>query len=277
MYYLAGERKYRPRTVLGAFYPIKGLVKHLLDVGGLKSNPFDSLRLPQKDTAQRALVSQEEVLALLDACERQRNPRQVALARVCIAILIYAGLRRSEMLDLTTDDVDLKENEIRIRKGKGEKERYVWICEPCSQAIREWLAVREQDAATDYLLLVDKRRRLYHDGLKTLFDEIKAVAGMSHRADVTPHCLRHFYASNLLQNGAPLNAISRALRHSALSTTADYLRVQDAAVKRIAALSTLSPTTQGTVSASPGSAEDAKTHLPVTNERHRVRLIRRER
>jgi site-specific recombinase XerD len=112
-------------------HPIIGLGAFLVENGVLEKNPAKALTMPKKDAAKRLLVTDTEVLQLLAACERQRNPRQVALSRALLSVLVYAGLRREELLSLHVTDVDFSEGSVLVRNGKGGKSRVVYVCEDC--------------------------------------------------------------------------------------------------------------------------------------------------
>jgi site-specific recombinase XerD len=239
LYYLSGEKKYRPRTIRGVFYPIKGLARHLVENGALAENPCLSIKMPKKDAAVRLTVSADEVAALLAACERQYKPRQIALSRAILCVLVYGGLRRSELMNLRLSNFNGDEKSILIANGKGNKSRKVFVCETCLAALREWLAMREPDTTTDYLFTFDRSRRVHERGLHTIVEQVKAAAGMADRTTLTPHVLRHFYASHLMQQGAPLTSIQHALGHANLTTTAQYLHVNEQSLREIASLSEL--------------------------------------
>jgi|SRR5579884_280277 len=240
LYALVG-RSCRPRTIHGYFHSIKGLGEFLIAQGVLTENPAKALTLPKKDAAQRKMVTDEEIAQLLQACERQRNPRQVAFSRAILAVLVYGGLRRQELLDLKLEDVCLKEQSILIRRGKGSKSRRIYICQDCVDALQEWLALRPKDCKHNYLFAFDKNRRIHRNGLHTLVEELKAVAGLRDNKNIVPHSLRHACATRLLRNGADLRSIQAFLGHSQLQTTAIYLHTSEEQLRNIAHLSALIP------------------------------------
>ena len=125
-YSLSG-RKLRPRTIQNCFYPVKSLCIFLIKNNVLTANPCDDLTLPKKDAAVRLDVSEEEIVALLEATRRQRNPRRVALCHAVFSVLVNAGLRRQELLGLRVGDIDLKQRSILVRCGKGSKSRKVYV------------------------------------------------------------------------------------------------------------------------------------------------------
>jgi integrase/recombinase XerC len=142
------ERKLRPRTLRSAFHPLRGLGAYLVAQGLLASDPSRQVMLPKKDAAQCVVTFETEIVRLLEACERQANPRQVALSRAILCVLVYAGLRRQELLDLKLRDADMEDQSILVRSGKGRKSRKVYPCQECLVALREWLAVRGSVSTT---------------------------------------------------------------------------------------------------------------------------------
>lgn len=232
------ERQKRPRTIRSAFSPIQSLGTFLVEQGVLEENPCLKVKMPKKDAAIRQLVSDQEVGRLLDACERQRSAKEIALSRALLSVLIYGGLRRQELLDLHLSDVNLDDGSILVRCGKGSKSRKVFVYKDCVAALQEWVAIRPENV-DGYLWSYNHARRISENKLKTTVETVKAIAGLR-EARITPHALRHNCASRLMANGANLGAISNFLGHTNLSTTQIYLHVNEEQLRGIAALGALS-------------------------------------
>src|SRR5262249_55535503 len=156
-------------------HPVRSFGAFLVTNGVLTENPAKQVNLPKRDQARRQVVTEEEIAALLQAVERQRNSRKIAFQRAVLSVLIYGGLRRQELLDLHTGDVDLSECSITVRSGKGQKGRRVYVCDDCIHALREWVAVRPA-APIPYLFAYDVKRRLHFNGLRSLLETVKATA-----------------------------------------------------------------------------------------------------
>lgn len=241
--YQMSARRLRPRSINTAFHGVRGLCVFLVENGAITENPTTKLIMPKKDAVERRTVSEEEIALLLEACERQPNPRQIALYRALLSVLVYGGLRRAEVCDLHVDDVNLKEGSILIRQGKGKKSRKVFVCTDCIAAMREWLAVRESDTKHDYLFALDRLRRVHNQGIATLVNNLKATAGLRDHTNIVPHALRHACATRLMQNGADLRSIQSFLGHSSLTVTALYLHTSEEQLRNIAELGALKPRT----------------------------------
>src|SRR5262249_33098732 len=111
LYHLSGNGL-RPRTIRLAFNALRSFGRFLVENGALAENPAAEITLPKLDAAQRLIVTDADVAALFDACERQYAPRQVALCRAVLSVLCYGGLRRAEVYNLRVDDVNLPEKSL---------------------------------------------------------------------------------------------------------------------------------------------------------------------
>lgn len=239
LYHLSGKGL-RPRTIRGAFHPIRGLSVFLVEHGALEENPAASIGLPKKDAARRLTVSREEVLRLFDACERQPKPRQIALSRALLSVLVFGGLRRQELCDLHTTDFSPEDGSLLVRSGKGSKSRKVFLPADGIAALNEWLAQRGECREL-FLFMLDVRRRVHHGGIASILETLKAIAGLTGNDAIKPHSLRHFAATNLLQNGADIRAVQQFLGHSLLTTTAAYVHCDEERLRSIAHLAALIP------------------------------------
>jgi integrase/recombinase XerC len=161
-----------------------------------------------------------------------------------LAVFVFAGLRRQEALDLRLDDYDAQDGTLRVRHGKGDKERAVFLCETARHALDEWLVYRPKDSRLDWLFMMDRNRRVGQDAVRAIVEELAAGAGYREAPDIRPHSLRHFYASHLLHAGADLESIRQLLGHSDLRTTAIYLHSDQKRLRDVADLSDLSAPTE---------------------------------
>jgi integrase/recombinase XerD len=172
-----------------------------------------SLRLPR-------VIPELEVRKLIEegprGCCEKRD-------RALIELLYGTGLRASEALRLGIDDVDLSEGMLFVRQGKGGKDRVVPFGERVRQAIRVYLR-EERPTCPGPLFLSIRRRALTREGLEALVARAAGHAGIP-RA-VSPHRLRHSYATHLLRYGAPLVAIQALLGHASLVSTEVYLSLE---------------------------------------------------
>ena len=242
----------RPRTIHSIFNPLRGLGVYLAETGILPSNPALLVKLPKKDAAIRRVVTRDEAVALLDACERQSYNHDIALSRALLNVCVYGGLRRQEMLDLKTGDVDLEDGSILVRSGKGAKSRKVFVCEQCVSALREWRTFRERmpqrkgerqgtPFAHDWLWAWNWQKRISAEGAAGILTTLKAIAGLKTHTDITFHSLRHFAATNLMRSGADLRSVQSFLGHSSIAVTAAYLHTDEERLRQVAQLGAIMP------------------------------------
>jgi site-specific recombinase XerD len=225
----------RPRTRRGYFIPLRGLYSMLIEHGAAEINPFKEVKLPKKDAPDQRLVTDEECRALWEAAGRLRSPVEAAQSRAFFACMLFGALRRKELLDLKIGDVVVSEGVLRVRRGKGEKPRTLYLCPEAVEALNQWLRLRPA-ACHDYLWTIDRGRRLGEAGMKRLMETVMAVAGYAGNPRITCHALRHAAATRLLHHGADLESIRDFLGHTQLQTTAIYLHSEMSHLRNVAAL-----------------------------------------
>jgi integrase/recombinase XerC len=213
----------RKITVLSVFFGF------LMDLGELNSNPARRIPLPKPASRIPNAISEEDAQQLIGAAE---SPFE----RAMLLLMLTAGLRRSEVGAIRLEDVDL-ENEALLVRGKGAKQRMVPLMPQTAEAIRNYLAARP-NVDQPYLFLSPQGQRLANDFLNRTLRRILARAGLAKR--ITPHMLRHTFATHLVRNGVDVRTVQELLGHSDLETTANYLhsdtRAKQTAVAPIASL-----------------------------------------
>ena len=213
-----------------------------LHAEGLRADdPTGTLDSPRKGRALPKIMSERETGRLLDRAAEETQTaaggaRVAALRLHALVELLYAtGLRVSELVSLPVN-VALRDERYFMVRGKGNKERVVPLSEAARKAMRAWLEERRRDqgsadsrwlfpAASDTGYLA---RQVFARELKGL----AARAGIA-AAKVSPHVLRHAFASHLLQNGADLRAVQQLLGHADISTTQIYTHVLEERLVRL--------------------------------------------
>jgi integrase/recombinase XerC len=219
---------------------VRTFLRYLRREGIIEDDPGALVATPKRDIRMPAHLSEQEIVALIAAA-----PDTTPLGRRDRAILelFYAsGLRLSELVGLDLDDVNLSGRMSRVR-GKGGKERLVPFNTSAAKAIRAYLNDREalvragQEGRPSTLSRQASRQRHalfvnYRGGRLTVrsVDRLvrRYVAATSARMGISPHALRHSFATHLLQRGADLRAIQELLGHAQLSTTQRYTHVNAA-------------------------------------------------
>ncbi|MGA2794235.1 MAG: site-specific tyrosine recombinase XerD [Roseiarcus sp.] len=215
--------------------------KHLYLEGRRADDPTMAIEGPRRSRPIPKVLSVAEVDRLLavareglEAGERPAAERLKAARLSCLVELLYAsGLRVSELLGLPKSAARAREPLIAVR-GKGAKERLVPISEPAQAAIRLYLAFLEGRAGaakSPWLFPADSQSG--HLTRQAFARELKALAASAGLAGsrISPHALRHAFASHLLQNGADLRVVQELLGHADISTTQIYTHVLDERAK----------------------------------------------
>ena len=222
---------------------IRQLYRFAYEEGWRSENPAIRISGPGKDKRLPKTLSVEEVDALLEAArDRGRTAPEQIRNRALMELLYATGMRVSELVTLPVAAARGNPAMLLVR-GKGGKERMVPLSPPAREAVRDWLTARdaaEEDARvkrrvppSKFLFpSTGKEGHLTRQGFHALLKEIAVMAGIS-PARVTPHVLRHAFATHLLQGGADLRVIQTLLGHADLSTTEIYTHVLDERLKEL--------------------------------------------
>ena len=196
----------------------------LEEEGAVAANPTDTLSRPKQGMHLPETLTEEQVRALVDAFQ---GDTPVALRNKAMMELLYAcGLRASELVTLTCDDLHLDEAFLRCT-GKGGKQRVVPIGSSAVAALREWLGRGRPGWTLKYddgsLFVSSRGRGLRRETLWRIVGEAARLGGLE--GHVHPHTLRHCFATHLLSRGANIRAIQEMLGHADISTTQIYTHV----------------------------------------------------
>lgn len=219
---------------------IRQLHRFLYAEGTRGDDPAAILEGPRRPPALPKILSVEEVEQLLAAAHMaiadapEKSPTRLAAARIaCLLELLYAtGLRVSELVGLPKTAAKRAEPLILVR-GKGGRERLVPISEPARRAITVFRGLLEAAGQANGPWLFPAESQSGHLSRQVFARDLKTVAARAGigAARVSPHVLRHAFASHLLQNGADLRVVQELLGHADISTTQIYTHVLDARMK----------------------------------------------
>ena len=218
---LMGPRKYTPVSVRRKIAALRSYFTLQKREGRRTDNPAQDVPPPKAPKRLPHVMSEPEVGKLLRTQVAGKSDEQ-RLRDIAMMELLYAsGIRRAELVGLNLSDVDLDRRLMRVI-GKGNKQRTVFINQASSEAIRSYLGVRPR--STDEALFLSKRKsRLSHRQAWVIFRQFAQLSGLTKH--VTPHVMRHSFATHLLENGADLMTIKELLGHESLSTTQIYTNV----------------------------------------------------
>ncbi len=215
-------------SVAHDLYALSSLFKFLVREGVLSHNLIDDIKVPRVKKPLPRVVSLSEIKELLkSAATTPKEKRDVAMA----ALTFASGLRVSELVSLRLNSLSWSEETVRV-VGKGNKERLVPVGKVALELIRDYLAVRDSFAPKDDALFVSRLGR----GMSTraaeyALDALVRRAGLN--LDISPHKLRHSFATELVSGGADLRAVQEMLGHSSLAATQVYTHVNLERLKEI--------------------------------------------
>ncbi len=218
-----------PGTINVTLKHLLALWRDLADQGHAVDASLDRLRLlPVPDSLPRHLSDAES--AQLEAYVQSRlasaDPA-LRLVNACFFVLAHTGLRATECVDLQGQDLDLAAGRLRVRLGKGQRERVVYLSETTRQALTAYLGAPRRLPDAALWQQPDGQPLTY----SRLYRDIQALGPAAGVADVSPHRLRHTLATRLLNSGMDVTRIQKLLGHEHLSTTLIYARVADPTVE----------------------------------------------
>jgi integrase/recombinase XerD len=176
---------------------------------------------PKRKRKSPTYLTESEASRLIEACE---NAKEEAI----ISVLLYSGLRVSELCALDKTDVDYEDKVIHVRKGKGNTDEYVAIDSEALECVRTLLIERRD--AKPFIFTNRRGSRYTRKGIALIVRAVAERAGISKH--ITPHVLRHTLATNLLKNGCSLPFIQQQLRHRQIETTMVYLHSDKEMLKK---------------------------------------------
>jgi len=183
----------------------------------LKKDPTSNIARPRKEKVLPDVLSKEEVDAVIKAAETVKS-------RLMIKMLYYTGLRVSELVNLKVSDINLEKGEALI-KGKGNKQRRVFFTPRLHDSLKEWLSAHPQN-----IFLFSKEKPLTTRNIQKILNKISKKLGL--QKPLTPHKLRHSFATHLLESGSDIRTIQALLGHENLSTTQIYTHLTDELYKK---------------------------------------------
>jgi site-specific recombinase XerD len=230
-----GGRALSRPTVARKLAAIKSFYGHMVERGALEQNPADLVPSPRRPRGLPRALRADEVQRLLDRIPA-RTPLEVR-DRALFELAYSCGLRCEEIVNLDLDSTDFDAEELRVL-GKGSKTRLVPIGEPAQAALERYLSTarpvlgreRARPEAERALFLSKSGRRLSASDVRRRLQLWLRTASVAGR--ISPHVLRHSFATHLLEGGADLRTIQELLGHASLSTTQLYTRVESGRLRR---------------------------------------------
>ncbi len=191
----------------------------------LQVETAEGLRPPRRSQSLPKYLTESEAKRLVNAAEG--TSRDYA----AILLLLYGGFRVSELVNLEVGNIDFEERTIRVKSGKGDKDRLVIVPPQVMEAVRAWITHRPK-TGNDYLFPgKGGRTHLSPATIQRAVSKAADQAGIG--KEVTPHVLRHTLATTLLRRGGDIRFIQRILGHASIATTQVYTHLDDRELKRM--------------------------------------------
>ncbi len=225
------DRGYQHRSTARALSAIKRLFKYLIRTQQRSTNPTALTQAPKLAPSLPKSLSEQDVEKLL-SCQNDDDPIEVR-DNVMLELLYATGLRVTELVGLTISNISLQQNVVRV-VGKGNKERLVPMGEVAADALANYLKNYRPMLLTKESDVVFPSKRGTQMTRQTFWHRIKhyaKVAGIN--GHLSPHTLRHAFATHLLNHGADLRVVQMLLGHSDLSTTQIYTHVANERLKSL--------------------------------------------
>ena len=229
--YLYGQN-YTKSTTARKLATLRSFYKFLIRRGAVAASPLTSIRTPKQEKRLPKCLDLDQVQKLLDA----PGDADVLSARdkAMLEVLYSSGIRVSELVELEMADLDLQEGVLRV-KGKGRKDRLTPIGSQAIKAIQRYFEIRNTDPRCQQsrdavrVFLNKHGESLSTRSVRRKLDKYLVSAGLD--PGISPHTLRHSFATHLLNNGADLRSVQELLGHQSLSTTQIYTHLTTARMK----------------------------------------------
>lgn len=225
------DKNYCKSTVARKLATLRSFYKFLVRRAYLTTNPVAAIRTPKQDKRLPKCLEIEQIEKLLS------NPDTTTLLgardRAMLEMLYSTGMRVSELVAMNVSDLDLAQSVVNVR-GKGKKQRMIPLGPGATQSVLHYLDLRRKDvrqptSETDALFINKHGQRLSTRSVRRKLDKYLLDAGLD--LSVSPHTLRHSFATHMLKRGADLRSVQEMLGHQSLSTTQIYTHLTGSTVK----------------------------------------------
>ncbi|MDD5019190.1 MAG: tyrosine recombinase XerC [Candidatus Omnitrophica bacterium] len=220
------ERNLTARSTARKLSSLRSFFRFLVKDGYLKVNPTDAVSSPKQEKTLPKFLTEGEAVSLIEA------PDETTVLgsrdRAMLETLYSTGMRISELVGLKEDDVDFIGGTVKVY-GKGKKERLLPIGDRALKAIRNYL--KKRHTASRFIFLNKNKKALGARGFRKVLN--KYVLKASLKEHISPHTLRHSFATHLLNRGADLRSVQELLGHANLSTTQIYTHLTTEKLKSV--------------------------------------------
>lgn len=225
------HHNYSKKTIARHISSLRSFFKYLEKEGRIENNPMLLISNPKLDKRLPNILNYEQVEELLE-CPDLNTP--IGIRDACMLEVLYStGIRVSELVGLQLSNLYLNRHQIKVL-GKGNKERYVLFGSPCFKKLGAYLNIRNELLKGEnhsYVFVDAHGRPLTTHGVRYILN--KYTKGKDFKTRVTPHTIRHTFATDMLNEGADLKTVQELLGHENLSTTQVYTHVSNERLRRV--------------------------------------------
>ena len=225
------KKKLSKRSIARKYSSIRTFYNYLEKNNILENNIFNLLENPKKEKKLPRFINEYELDKMFEIPDNSPKGQR---DRLILELLYGTGVRVSELVNIKINDIDFNNNSIKVR-GKGNKDRYVFYGKYCKEAINNYIKNGRisllNGQTSDYLLLNRFGKNISVVSIRKILNEI--INKCSLDIKISPHVLRHTFATHLLNEGADIMHVKELLGHSSLSTTSIYTHVTNEKIKEV--------------------------------------------
>ena len=213
------EKELKPRTVRNKLSALKSFYNYLMEENLVEKDPTKNIDFPKIEDSLPIYLDKRQLAQFMElTIDNQRD-------RVIIEMLYATGVRISELLDIKVSDIKWDTRQIWIRKGKGNKERFVLFTPECAERLKVYL--EHNKIGSEYLFTNKSGKPFTTTYIELIFRKYSKELGFR----ITPHIMRHTFAAHLSEKGMPISYIQDLMGHENINTTRIYTRLSDKARK----------------------------------------------
>lgn len=216
---------YSNKTISRHLSSLRSFYNYLVEIKILKTNIYKRIRNPKLEKKLPNYLNVNEIETILDSLKEGTKEE---IRNKCLFEILYStGIRVSEASNIKLKDIDLNNQSIRIF-GKGSKERFVYFGKVAQNILNKYLKVRNEflpENNREYLFLNSNGSKLSRESIGQIINRIIDSSNINHK--ISPHVLRHTFATHLLDNGADLRSVQELLGHENMNTTEIYTHVSN--------------------------------------------------
>lgn len=228
------NKKYKRNTIARKLSSLRSFYKYLFNNNIIKTNPFKYVKTPKKEKMLPKYLSVVDLETIFNVPNLNFNLGQ--RDRLILEILYATGIRVGELVEIKVSDIDFFNKEIKVN-GKGSKQRIVEFGNYCFEYINLFLndgrekILKKHNKTSSYLIINDHGDKITTRGVELLIDKIIKKAALKRK--VTPHMLRHTFATHLLNEGCDILTVKELLGHESLESTQIYTHVSNEHLRKV--------------------------------------------